>query len=35
MNARVPADAFIPSLSDYQLSDNLSATTGRIFLTGT
>ncbi|KND59144.1 Indolepyruvate ferredoxin oxidoreductase, alpha and beta subunit [Candidatus Burkholderia verschuerenii] len=35
MNARVPADAFSPRLSDYQLSDNLSATTGRIFLTGT
>ena len=36
MNARVPADAFFPpTLSDYQLSDNLSATKGRIFLTGT
>ena len=36
MNARVPADAFFPpALSDYQLSDNLSATKGRIFLTGT
>ncbi len=35
MSARVPADAFTPRLSDYQLSDNLSATTGRIFLTGT
>ncbi|WP_244814662.1 indolepyruvate ferredoxin oxidoreductase family protein [Caballeronia sp. Lep1P3] len=33
MNARVPADAL--ALSEYQLSDNLSATRGRIFLTGT
>ncbi|QSN61397.1 indolepyruvate ferredoxin oxidoreductase family protein [Caballeronia sp. M1242] len=40
MNARVPADALSPrlnepALSDYQLADNLSATGGRIFLTGT
>jgi indolepyruvate ferredoxin oxidoreductase len=36
MNARVPAhDILTPALSDYQLADNLSATTGRIFLTGT
>ena len=40
MNARVPADALTPrlnepALSGYQLSDNLSAASGRIFLTGT
>jgi indolepyruvate ferredoxin oxidoreductase len=33
MNARVPVS--IPPLSDYQLADNLNATHGRIFLTGT
>ncbi|TCK42267.1 indolepyruvate ferredoxin oxidoreductase [Paraburkholderia sp. BL8N3] len=46
MNARVPFDAvhspdaaghrgLTPALSDYKLTDNLSATRGRIFLTGT
>lgn len=33
MNARVPVS--IPPLSAYQLADNLDATSGRIFLTGT
>ncbi len=33
MSARVPA--LSPALSDYQLSDNLSATKGRILLTST
>ncbi len=43
MNARVPDDALtsqsnsedVPPLADYKLSDNLAATRGRIFLTGT
>lgn len=39
MNARVPFEAIqdgqTPALSDYKLTDNLSATRGRIFLTGT
>jgi indolepyruvate ferredoxin oxidoreductase len=34
MTARLPADG-TPALSDYRLSDNLTATRGRIFLTGT
>ncbi|PMS37785.1 indolepyruvate ferredoxin oxidoreductase [Trinickia symbiotica] len=34
MTARLPIDG-IPALSDYQLTDNLAATRGRIFLTGT
>ncbi len=34
MNARLPIDG-APPLSDYRLTDNLSATRGRIFLTGT
>ena len=39
MNARVPFEAIqdgqAPALSDYKLTDNLTATRGRIFLTGT
>jgi indolepyruvate ferredoxin oxidoreductase len=38
MNARVPLSSpapFSPALSDYKLTDNLGATHGRIFLTGT
>jgi indolepyruvate ferredoxin oxidoreductase len=34
MTARLPVDG-TPALADYQLSDNLTATRGRIFLTGT
>ncbi|MEA3088030.1 MAG: indolepyruvate ferredoxin oxidoreductase, partial [Paraburkholderia sp.] len=34
MTARLPIDG-TPALADYQLSDNLTATRGRIFLTGT
>jgi len=34
MTARLPIDG-TPSLSDYRLTDNLAATRGRIFLTGT
>jgi len=34
MTARLPIDG-TPALSDYKLTDNLSATSGRIFLTGT
>ncbi|QCU27193.1 indolepyruvate ferredoxin oxidoreductase family protein [Burkholderia pseudomallei] len=34
MNARLPIDG-PPALADYRLTDNLSATRGRIFLTGT
>ncbi|GBH25845.1 indolepyruvate ferredoxin oxidoreductase family protein [Burkholderia vietnamiensis] len=34
MTARLPVDG-TPALSDYRLTDNLTATRGRIFLTGT
>src|SRR5579864_7296037 len=34
MTARLPIDG-TPALADYKLSDNLTATRGRIFLTGT
>jgi len=34
MTARLPVDG-TPALADYRLSDNLTATRGRIFLTGT
>lgn len=34
MTARLPTDG-TPALSDYRLTDNLTATRGRIFLTGT
>jgi indolepyruvate ferredoxin oxidoreductase len=34
MTARLPIDG-TPALADYKLSDNLTATCGRIFLTGT
>jgi indolepyruvate ferredoxin oxidoreductase len=35
MNARIPSPIPSPPLSDYQLTDNLTASHGRIFLTGT
>ena len=34
MTARLPIDG-TPVLADYKLTDNLAATRGRIFLTGT